>query len=50
MMQKYLYSEADADALCDFLLPMLAPDFHKRARASDMIDSRGVKQSTLDIY
>ncbi|KAL1722269.1 kinase-like domain-containing protein [Schizophyllum commune] len=38
MMQKYLYSEADADALCDFLLPMLAPDFHKRARASDMID------------
>ncbi|KAI4529016.1 kinase-like protein [Schizophyllum commune Loenen D] len=38
MMQKYLYSEADADALCNFLLPMLAPDFHKRARASDMID------------
>ncbi|TRM65977.1 kinase-like domain-containing protein [Schizophyllum amplum] len=38
MMQKYLYSEADADALCDFLLPMLTPDFHRRTRAVDMID------------
>jgi serine/threonine protein kinase len=38
MVEKYLLPEPDARALCAFLLPMLNPDFRKRARAADMVD------------
>ena len=38
MKEKYLFSDADAAGLCDFLEPMLRVDFRARARASDMID------------
>ncbi|KAJ8084352.1 hypothetical protein PM082_003121 [Marasmius tenuissimus] len=38
MVEKYLYTEADSKALCDFLLPMLTVDFKKRASARDRVD------------
>lgn len=38
MMEKYLFTERDSQALCDFLEPMLRIDFRARARASDMVD------------
>ncbi len=38
MTEKYLYSEAYAQALCDFLEPMLAVDMRKRCHARDMVD------------
>ncbi|PPQ66119.1 hypothetical protein CVT26_010920 [Gymnopilus dilepis] len=36
MVEKYLYSEAEADALCSFLEPMLAVDMRERANARDV--------------
>ncbi|KAI0359012.1 kinase-like protein [Trametes cingulata] len=38
MVEKYLWSERDADALCAFLEPMLVIDHRKRAHARDMVD------------
>ncbi|KAG5648224.1 hypothetical protein DXG03_006181 [Asterophora parasitica] len=38
MKEKYLYGDADAQALSDFLLPMLAVDMKQRNRARDMLD------------
>ena len=38
MVEKYLYTDADAAALCDFLEPMLAPDFRNRVHVRDMLD------------
>lgn len=38
MIEKYLYSEEDSDALCAFLSPMLAADFRERVNARDVID------------
>ncbi|KAL0576579.1 hypothetical protein V5O48_005411 [Marasmius crinis-equi] len=38
MVEKYLYNDADSQALCDFILPMLVADFKKRASARDMVD------------
>ncbi|KAF8078305.1 CMGC/SRPK protein kinase [Lyophyllum atratum] len=38
MMEKYLYTEANAVALADFLLPMLAIDMKQRKHARDMLD------------
>ncbi|KAI0639031.1 Pkinase-domain-containing protein [Trametes polyzona] len=38
MVEKYLWSEADAAALCEFLEPMLVIDHRKRAHARDMVD------------
>lgn len=37
-MEKYLYTDADATMLCDFLGPMLAPDMKDRKDAKDMLD------------
>ncbi|KIM85486.1 hypothetical protein PILCRDRAFT_817513 [Piloderma croceum F 1598] len=37
MMEKYLYNEKDAMALCDFLEPMLAVDQRDRKEARDMV-------------
>ena len=38
MVEKYSWKEADAQALCDFLLPMLRIDHRSRAHARDMVD------------
>jgi len=38
MIEKYLWSEVDAEALCQFLEPMLIPDHHKRKHARDLLD------------
>lgn len=38
MTEKYLFAEADAVNLCDFLLPMLEIDMKKRKHARDMLD------------
>lgn len=38
MLEKYLYTEEDASALCAFLEPMLAVDFRDRVYIRDMID------------
>lgn len=38
MMEKYLYSEEEAQSLCSFLDPMLACDFKKRANARDLVN------------
>ncbi|KAJ3868433.1 kinase-like domain-containing protein [Lentinula novae-zelandiae] len=38
MTEKYSYSDSDSEALCGFLLPMLATDMKKRVHARDIID------------
>ncbi|KAI8983413.1 Pkinase-domain-containing protein [Trametes punicea] len=38
MIEKYLWSEPDAEALCAFLEPMLVIDHRKRAHARDMVN------------
>ncbi|RDX56243.1 kinase-like protein [Lentinus brumalis] len=38
MVEKYLWSERDADALCEFLLPMLTIDHRERKHARDMVN------------
>lgn len=38
MMDKYLYSESDADCLCAFLLPMLNIDYKQRVSAGEMVN------------
>jgi len=38
MTEKYLLDEKQSDALCDFLLPMLAVDMRQRVHARDMLD------------
>ena len=38
MVEKYVWSARDADALCAFLLPMLAIDHRERAHARDLVN------------
>ena len=38
MVEKYLWAEGDAQALCEFLEPMLVIDHRARAHARDMVD------------
>ncbi|KAI0336204.1 Pkinase-domain-containing protein [Cubamyces sp. BRFM 1775] len=38
MVEKYLWNERDAEALCSFLEPMLVIDHRKRAHARDMVN------------
>ena len=38
MMEKYSWTEPDADAACEFLLPMLSIDHRSRAHARDMVN------------
>ncbi|TBU34891.1 kinase-like protein [Dichomitus squalens] len=38
MVEKYLWSEKDAEALCSFLEPMLTIDHRERKHARDMVD------------
>ncbi|KAI0651501.1 Pkinase-domain-containing protein [Trametes meyenii] len=37
MVEKYLWAERDAEAVCEFLEPMLAIDHRKRAHAREMV-------------
>lgn len=37
MLEKYLFTQSDADALCAFLEPMLKCDFRIRATAEEML-------------
>ncbi|KAF9270540.1 kinase-like protein [Marasmius fiardii PR-910] len=48
MIEKYLYTEEDSEALCDFLRPMLVIDFKNRASARDMIDHEWLTISEAD--
>jgi len=48
MIEKYLYSDADAIALSDFLLPMLVVDMKQRANARDMLDHSWLTHSPSD--
>ncbi|KAI0724203.1 Pkinase-domain-containing protein [Cerioporus squamosus] len=38
MVEKYLWSERDSEALCEFLLPMLTIDHRERKHARDMVN------------
>lgn len=38
MVEKYVWSEGDAQALCKFLEPMLVIDHRERARARELVD------------
>ena len=38
MVEKYLWSEEDAAAVCAFLEPMLIIDHRERKHARDMVD------------
>lgn len=38
MVEKYLWSEEDAAALCEFLEPMLIIDHRERKHARDMVN------------
>lgn len=38
LQQKYKLPQEEAEALCDFLLPMLSFDSHSRASAAQMLD------------
>ncbi|EPQ61003.1 kinase-like protein [Gloeophyllum trabeum ATCC 11539] len=49
MMEKYSYTEQDAQALCDFLLPMLVIDHRERASAHKMVNHPWLDVSGLEI-
>ncbi|KAF5374868.1 hypothetical protein D9758_000051 [Tetrapyrgos nigripes] len=48
MVEKYMYSEADSEAFCEFLLPMLTVEMKKRAAARDTIDHRWLTITEAD--
>ncbi|KAF8905437.1 kinase-like domain-containing protein [Gymnopilus junonius] len=48
MIEKYLYSESDADALCAFLKPMLTVDMRERVNACDMKNHPWLEPSKED--
>ena len=48
MIEKYLHSEAESVALCDFLEPMLAVDMRERAHARDMKNHKWLQPSEID--
>ncbi|KAF8202940.1 CMGC/SRPK protein kinase [Pholiota molesta] len=48
MIEKYLFSEADATVLCGFLEPMLATDMHNRAHARDLKDHKWLEITKED--
>jgi len=49
MMEKYTFAEEDAQALCDFLLPMLTVDHRERASAHKMANHPWLDVSGLHI-
>ena len=38
MVEKYLWTEGDSEAVCEFLEPMLTIDHRERKHAREMID------------
>ncbi|KAH7880372.1 kinase-like domain-containing protein [Lentinula edodes] len=48
MTEKYSYSDSDSEALCGFLLPMLATDMKKRVHARDIIDHEWLTVTEAD--
>ena len=48
MTEKYLFSSADSQALCEFLLPMLTPDMRQRAHARDMKEHKWLEPHKED--
>ncbi|THV06060.1 kinase-like protein [Dendrothele bispora CBS 962.96] len=50
MVEKYMYSEANAEALCDFVLPMLTIEMKKRAAARDMVDHKWLMLTEADDF
>ena len=48
MIEKYLFSEADATLLCEFLEPMLAIDMRDRSNARDLKDHRWLEPTVED--
>jgi hypothetical protein len=48
MIEKYLYNEADANALCAFLEPMLSADFRKRKSARDVVGHAWLEVTEAD--
>ncbi|KAK7468660.1 hypothetical protein VKT23_003164 [Stygiomarasmius scandens] len=48
MVEKYMYSEADSEAFCDFILPMLTIEMKKRAAARDMIEHKWLSITEAD--
>jgi len=48
MVEKYMYSEADSESFCDFLLPMLTIEMKKRAAARDMIEHKWLSITEAD--
>jgi serine/threonine-protein kinase SRPK3 len=48
MVEKYLYPEADATALCNFLEPMLSIDFRGRKDARDLMDHKWLEPTPED--
>ncbi|KAF9568521.1 kinase-like protein [Agrocybe pediades] len=48
MMEKYLFSEPDADLLCKFLEPMLAIDMRERSNARDLKDHPWLEPNVED--
>lgn len=49
MVEKYGWSEKDAVALCEFLLPMLDIDHHSRAHARDLVNHRWLEVDLEDL-
>ena len=47
MVEKYLWSEADSQALCDFLEPMLVIDHRQRRHARDLVDHKWLEVDPL---
>lgn len=48
MTEKYLFTEEDAVALCEFLHPMLSIDMKQRARARDMLNHAWLNSASSD--
>ncbi|KAH9487080.1 Serine/threonine-protein kinase SKY1 [Psilocybe cubensis] len=48
MIEKYLFSEADATILCDFLEPMLAVDMRERKSAREMKNHKWLEPTLED--
>jgi hypothetical protein len=48
MIEKYLYSEEESTALCEFLEPMLATDMGQRAHARNMKNHKWLEPCDAD--
>ena len=48
MIEKYLYTEAESIALCEFIEPMLTVDMRQRAHARDMKNCKWLEPCEAD--